>query len=122
VSVAPGAAVPKTSCERVRSLMVDQADMDLPSDGWSRRLSRISMIVQKRDKPSRGCTAAPSANVARQAERVEARAARIDKLRGLLNSGPPRLHPRPGRVPDRRGPLEMSFRRALVAARCDTLR
>lgn len=56
------------------------------------------------------------------AERAEARAARIEKLRKLLVGGPARLRPRPGRVLDRRGSLEMSLRRALIATRQDVLR
>jgi hypothetical protein len=56
------------------------------------------------------------------AERAEARARRIEKLRARLAGGPARLHPRPGRTLDRRGSLEMSLRRAMVAARQDLLR
>jgi hypothetical protein len=51
------------------------------------------------------------------AERAEARAVRIEKLRELLTGGPARLCPRRGRVLDRRGSLEVSLRRALIAAR-----
>ena len=53
------------------------------------------------------------------AERAEARAKRIEKLRARLAGGPARLHPRPGRTLDRRGSLEISLRRAMVAARQD---
>lgn len=56
------------------------------------------------------------------AERAEARRARIETLRKLLNGGPARLRPRPGRVLDRRRSLEMSLRRALIAAREAVLR
>jgi hypothetical protein len=56
------------------------------------------------------------------AERAEARARRIEKLRARLTGGPARQHPRPGRTLDRRGSLEMSLRRAIVAARQDLLR
>jgi hypothetical protein len=56
------------------------------------------------------------------AERAKARRARIERLRRLLNGNPARLHPRPGRVLDRRGSLEMSLRRALIAARQDLLK
>ena len=56
------------------------------------------------------------------AERAVARAKRIEKLRARLTGGPARLHPRPGRTLDRRGSLEVSLRRAMVAARQDLLR
>jgi hypothetical protein len=56
------------------------------------------------------------------AERAEARAKRIETLRARLAGGPARLHPRPGRTLDRRGSLEISLRRAMVAARQDLLR
>jgi hypothetical protein len=51
------------------------------------------------------------------AERAEARARRIERLRKLLEGGPARLHPRPGRTLDRRGALKLSLRRAMIAAR-----
>jgi hypothetical protein len=52
-----------------------------------------------------------------RAERAEARARRIEKLRAKLNGGPLRLHPREGRDIERRRPLEWSLRRALIAER-----
>lgn len=55
------------------------------------------------------------------AERAEARVKRIERLRKLLEGGPARLHGRPGRGLDRRGALEMSLRRAQIAARQDLL-
>jgi hypothetical protein len=51
------------------------------------------------------------------AERAEARAQRIEKLRARLEGGPARLNPRPGRTLDRKGALEFSLRRALIATR-----
>jgi hypothetical protein len=56
------------------------------------------------------------------AERAAARVRRIEKLRARLAGGPARLYPRPGRTLDRRGSLEVSLRRAMVAARQDLLR
>jgi hypothetical protein len=56
------------------------------------------------------------------AERSEARATRIEKLRARLDGGSLRLHPRPGRVMDRRRTLELSLKRAMIAARQDLLR
>jgi hypothetical protein len=56
------------------------------------------------------------------AERAAARAERIEKLRARLAGGPARLHPRPGRTLDRRGSLEISLKRALVATRHDLMR
>jgi hypothetical protein len=52
-----------------------------------------------------------------RAERAEARARRIEKLRAKLNGGPLRVHPRGGRGIERRKPLELSLRRAMVAQR-----
>jgi hypothetical protein len=54
--------------------------------------------------------------------RADARRARIERLRALLEGGPARLRPRPGRVLDRRGSLELSLRRALISARRGVLR
>jgi hypothetical protein len=56
------------------------------------------------------------------AERDAARAERIEKLRARLAGGPARLNPRPGRTLDRRGSLEISLKRALVATRQDLMR
>lgn len=56
------------------------------------------------------------------AERAAARATQMEKLRARLESGPARLNPRPGRTLDRRGSLEISLRRAIVAMRQDLLR
>ena len=52
-----------------------------------------------------------------RAERAEARALRIEKLRAKLSGGPLRLHPREGRDIERRRPLELSLRRAMVVER-----
>ena len=52
-----------------------------------------------------------------QAERAEARAKRIEKLRARLNGPPLRLHPREGRDIERRRPLEWSLRRAMIVER-----
>jgi hypothetical protein len=41
---------------------------------------------------------------------------RIERLEALLTGGPARFHPRPGRTLDRRDALELSLRRARVAA------
>jgi hypothetical protein len=56
-----------------------------------------------------------------RAERAEARARRIEKLRAKLNGGPLRLHPREGRDLERRRPLEWSLRRAMVVERLGLL-
>jgi hypothetical protein len=56
------------------------------------------------------------------AERAAARTRRIEKLHHLLEGGPARRHPRPGRTLDRRDALEMSLRRAKIVARQDLLR
>jgi hypothetical protein len=52
-----------------------------------------------------------------RAERAEARARRIEKLREKLNGGPLRVHPRGGRGIERRRPLELSLKRARVVER-----
>jgi hypothetical protein len=54
-------------------------------------------------------------------EREEARMARLQKLRELLNGDPARLHPRPGRALDRRRELTISLRRAMIRERQDLL-
>jgi hypothetical protein len=56
------------------------------------------------------------------AERAAARAKRIEKLRARLAGGPARLYPRPGRTLDRRCSLEISLKRAMIAARQDLMR
>jgi hypothetical protein len=56
------------------------------------------------------------------AERAEARNAHVKRLRRLLEGPAARLHPRPGRTLDRRGALELSLRRALMAEREGLLR
>jgi hypothetical protein len=56
-----------------------------------------------------------------RAERAEARARRIEKLREKLNGGPLRLHPRGGRGIERRRPLELSLKRAMVVERLGLL-
>jgi hypothetical protein len=55
-------------------------------------------------------------------ERDAARMARLQKLRELLDGGPARLHPRPGRRLDRRWSLTVSWRRAMIRQRQDLLR
>jgi hypothetical protein len=50
-------------------------------------------------------------------ERDAARTERIERLRGLLDGYPARLHPRPGRVLDRRRGLETSLQRARTVQR-----
>jgi hypothetical protein len=54
-------------------------------------------------------------------ERDAARIARLQKLRELLDGGPARLHPRPGRTLDRRRELTISLRRAMIRERQDLL-
>jgi hypothetical protein len=54
-------------------------------------------------------------------ERDAARMARLQKLRELLDGGPARLQPRPGRALDRRRELTISLRRALIRQRQDLL-
>jgi hypothetical protein len=55
-------------------------------------------------------------------ERDVARVARLKKLRELLDGGPVRLHPRPGRRLDRRWSLTVSWRRGMIREREDLLR
>ena len=55
-------------------------------------------------------------------ERDVARVARLQKLRELLDGGPARLHPRPGRRLDRRWSLTVSWRRGMIRERQDLLR
>ena len=55
-------------------------------------------------------------------ERDVARVARLQKLRELLDGGPARLHPRPGRRLDRRWSLTVSLRRGMIRERQDLLR
>ena len=55
-------------------------------------------------------------------ERDAARMARLQKLRELLDGGPVRLHPRPGRRLDRRWSLTVSWRRGMIRQRQDLLR
>jgi hypothetical protein len=54
-------------------------------------------------------------------ERAEARARRIEKLRAKLNGGPLRVHPRGDRDLERRRPLELSLKRALIVERLGLL-
>jgi hypothetical protein len=56
------------------------------------------------------------------AERAEARARQSERLQAQLGGGPLRLHPRPGRVMDRRGALELRLRRARIVGRLSVLR
>jgi hypothetical protein len=56
-----------------------------------------------------------------RAERAEARARRIEKLREKLNGGPLRVHPRGGRGIERRRALELSLKRAMVVERLGLL-
>jgi hypothetical protein len=51
------------------------------------------------------------------AERAEARAVWIEKLRAKLSGGPLRVHPRGGRDIERRRPLEMALKRARIVER-----
>jgi hypothetical protein len=55
-------------------------------------------------------------------ERDVARVARLQKLHELLDGGPTRLHPRPGRRLDRRWSLTISWRRGMIRERQDVLR
>jgi hypothetical protein len=55
-------------------------------------------------------------------ERDVARVARLHKLRALLDGGPVRLHPRPGRRLDRRWSLTVSWRRGMIREREELLR
>jgi hypothetical protein len=55
-------------------------------------------------------------------ERDVTRVARLHKLRKLLDGGPVRLHPRPGRKLDRRWSLTVSWRRGMIRERQDLLR
>jgi len=55
-------------------------------------------------------------------ERDLARLARLQKLRKLLDGGPVRSNPRPGRRLDRRWSLTVSWRRGMIRQRQDLLR
>ena len=55
-------------------------------------------------------------------QRSMARERRIEELRKLIDSGPARLNPRPGRVLDRRWWLTVALRRARIAKRWRVLR
>jgi hypothetical protein len=48
--------------------------------------------------------------------------ARLQKLRELLDGGPARLHPRPGRRLNRLWSLKVSWRRGMIRQRQDLLR
>ena len=52
-----------------------------------------------------------------RAERAEARAQRIEKLKAKLVGGPLRVRPKPGLTVARRRELELSLRRALIRER-----
>ena len=56
------------------------------------------------------------------AQRATARERRIEELRKLIDGGPARLNPRPGRVLDRRLWLTFSLRRAKIVKRWEVLR
>jgi hypothetical protein len=55
-------------------------------------------------------------------QRSAARDQRIEKLNKLVNDGPARVNPRPGRVLDRRLWLTFSLRRAKIVKRWEVLR
>jgi hypothetical protein len=55
-------------------------------------------------------------------QRATAREQRIEKLRKLIDDGPARLNPRPGRVLDRRMWLTFALRRAKIVKRWEVLR
>jgi hypothetical protein len=55
-------------------------------------------------------------------EREAARERRIERLRKLVDSGPARLNPRPGRTLDRRWWLTVSLRRAMIVKRWEVVR
>jgi hypothetical protein len=55
-------------------------------------------------------------------ERELARERRIERLRKLIDDGPARLNPRPGRSLDRRRWVTLSLRRAKIAKRWKVLR
>ena len=56
-----------------------------------------------------------------RAQRAEARARRIERLKAKLNGGSLRVHPRGGRGIERRRPLELSLKRAMVVERLGLL-
>ena len=56
------------------------------------------------------------------AQRSTARDRRIEELRKLIDDGPARLNPRPGRVLDRRMWLTFALRRAKIVKRWEVLR
>ena len=56
------------------------------------------------------------------AQRSAARERRIEELSKLINNGPARLNPRPGRVLDRRWWLTVALRRARIVKRWRVLR
>jgi hypothetical protein len=55
-------------------------------------------------------------------EREAARERRIERLRKLIDGGPARVNPRPGRVLDRHWSLTISLRRAQIVKRWEVLR
>jgi hypothetical protein len=55
-------------------------------------------------------------------QREQARERRIEKLQKLIDGGPARLNPRPGRTLDRRRWLTFSLRRAVIVKRWERLR
>jgi hypothetical protein len=89
------------------------------------RRARVLKLHDGRPKCWRCCRASGvryrSANGS-PVERDAARMARLQKLRELLDGGPARLHPRPGRRLDRRWSLTVSWRRGMIRERQDLLR
>jgi hypothetical protein len=87
------------------------------------RRARVLKLHDGRPKCWRCCRACGvryrSANGS-PVERDAARMARLQKLRELLDGGPVRLHPRPGRKLDRLWSLTVSWRRGMI--RQDLLR
>jgi hypothetical protein len=89
--------------------------------------SRSARVLKLHDKPMcRRCCLSEGigyrVSSGTPVERDVARVARIQKLRKLLNGGPARLHPRPGRKLDRRWSLTVSYRRGMIRERQDLLR
>jgi hypothetical protein len=84
--------------------------------------SRRARVLRVHDKPTcRRCCLREGigyrVSSGSPVERDVARMARLHKLRELLDGGPVRLHPRPGRKLDRRWSLTVSWRRGMIRER-----
>jgi hypothetical protein len=100
---------------------------DFPNGGWW--LHFICNNCRRRARVLRLCTrgiacwrCAGLPHRVQYLSKSERAAQRVERLEALLSGGPARLHPRPGRTLDRRRSLQLSLKRAQVAAREGLLR